>query len=554
MQAPSAIAPPIWSRELMELYESGAASQFILHGNVHDLVLLDGAGGGRLLELDEYLKQALLGRFDVVLSYDLGNGLRVEKGGDHYAQWPSAREPGKTRVPREAIETLTHYLRFTANLAAVPNGKVLRVACLLRQCHLFIPAGNPGVSYELNATASLVREWASDPLITRHHAATFLMVENLHDLHSLVSGHARAARIALPLPPAGTVEHALRVWQDTYAQPLAPWRDKLAEPAGALAGASLYSIEKLLRLHQHASEPLLAADLAALKKQLVEDECEGLIDFLKPDRTLEDLHGQDAIKKWLREDISLWKQGDLGALPMGYLICGPVGTGKTFMVECLAGEADVPVVKLKNFRDRWVGSTESNLEKIFRLLAALGRCIVFVDEADQALGRRQADAGDNGVSGRVYSMLAEHMSNTRMRGRIMWVLATSRPDLVEVDLKRPGRVDVKIPLFPTSTLEEAWALLCALGRRKNLTFTDEDFAVTKVMLPDLLTPGAAEALMVRVYRTVKISSQTPGAALREALRNYQAPVSSSVMEKQIALAAEEASDRAFIPERFLPDA
>jgi SpoVK/Ycf46/Vps4 family AAA+-type ATPase len=96
----------------------------------------------------------------------------------------------------------------------------------------------------------------------------------------------------------------------------------------------------------------------------------------------------------------------------------PVGTGKTFMVECLAGEAGVPVVKMKNFRDKWVGSTESNLEKIFLLLDALGRCIVFVDEADQALGRRNADSGDSGVSGRVYGMMAERMSDSRKRGRI----------------------------------------------------------------------------------------------------------------------------------------
>ena len=81
------------------------------------------------------------------------------------------------------------------------------------------------------------------------------------------------------------------------------------------------------------------------------------------------------------------------------LLCGPVGTGKTFMVECLAGEAGVPIVKLKNFRDKWVGSTEGNLEKIFRLLQALGRCYVFIDEADQAIGRRESASGDCGNFG-----------------------------------------------------------------------------------------------------------------------------------------------------------
>src|SRR6185503_1150464 len=112
---------------------------------------------------------------------------------------------------------------------------------------------------------------------------------------------------------------------------------------------------------------------------------------------------------------------------MGYLLCGPIGTGKTFLVECLAGEAHVPVVKLNNFREKWVGSSEGNLEKIFRLIHALGRCIVFVDEADQTLGRRESGQGDGGLSGRLYSMIAQEMSDTENRGKVIWVLAAG-PD------------------------------------------------------------------------------------------------------------------------------
>src|SRR5262249_23947770 len=160
-----------------------------------------------------------------------------------------------------------------------------------------------------------------------------------------------------------------------------------------------------------------------------EKDCNGLIEFVESPRTLDDLYGQEKVKAWLRQDIALWKKGDVGALPKGYLFCGPVGTGKTFMVECLAGEAGVPVVKLKNFRDKWVGSTEGNLERNFRLLQALGRCYVFVDEADQSIGRRDSGGGDSGTSGRVYSMLAEELGASDSRGKLVWILASSRPDL-----------------------------------------------------------------------------------------------------------------------------
>ena len=95
-------ALPEWSRRLVALYESDAASQFILHGNVQDLFLLPGTDKVRLGSLAEFLNSALLAPFDVVLAYDIGNGLRVERGGDIFQEWPSAKEKAWPRTPREA--------------------------------------------------------------------------------------------------------------------------------------------------------------------------------------------------------------------------------------------------------------------------------------------------------------------------------------------------------------------------------------------------------------------------------------------------------------------
>src|SRR4029077_16526991 len=142
----------------------------------------------------------------------------------------------------------------------------------------------------------------------------------------------------------------------------------------------------------------------------------------------------------------------------------------------------------KNFRDRWVGATESNLEKIFAILHALGQVVVFVDEADQATGRRGGGDGDGGLSGRVYSMLAKEMSETRNRGRIIWVFATSRPDLVEVDLKRQGRLDVHIPLFPPQTPEEMRDLLLSVAKKFQFPLGEADIP----SLPKGVTLGGNE--------------------------------------------------------------
>ena len=550
----SAPTLPPWSAELIALYESHAANQFILHGNVQDLMPIPVSaastqGESRLGSMEEFLMETMLPSFDVVLSYDLGNGLRVSKGQKQFALWPSAPAGGAMpRAPREAVDLLTHFIRYASNLRRV-KGEQLRIAYILRDAALALPAMQTGLSYDLNATAMLVKAWAEETLITEHPFASFLLTENLLDLHPLLSRDTRSANIRVPLPSPAALQQVFQSLLPQFPISLGNYRDKLERPASQLAGATLVSIQSLLKTKEYAKQPILDADLAQLKKELVEKDCQDLIEFIEPKRTLNDVHGQEGLKEWLRQDFQLWKENELEAMPMGYLLCGPVGTGKTYMVECLAGEAGVPVVKMKNFRDRWVGSTEGNLEKIFRLISALGRCFVFIDEADQALGKRNVD-GDSGVGGRVYSMMAKEMSDSSKRGKVIWILASSRPDLIEVDLKRPGRVDVKIPLFPTATPEEGFGLIQNLCKRKQAPIPDTALASLKGKIPNWLTPGAAEALAVKVFRTTKTKGLTAEQALAEALKEYQAPVAHEIMEFQIGLAVAEASDLTFVPQAF----
>jgi SpoVK/Ycf46/Vps4 family AAA+-type ATPase len=231
-------------------------------------------------------------------------------------------------------------------------------------------------------------------------------------------------------------------------------------------------------------------------------------------------------------------------------LCGPVGTGKTFLVECLAGEAGVPVLKLKNFRDKWIGSSEANLEKIFRLIHALGRCIVFVDEADQTLGRRDSGISDSGLSGRLYSMIAQEMADTDNRGNVVWVLGSSRPDLIEVDLKRPGRIDLKVPILPTATREQSCGLIAALARRYELEVSASEFGDMLQQIPTMMTPGAAEALVVKAYRVSRREKVAPAAALSRCLVGYQSAIPQDVLELQMRLAIQEATDLSFVAEEL----
>ena len=536
---------PSWAHELALGYESGACGQFILHGNVADRFPLE----GRRVSLTRVLDSLLLGSFELVFVYDPGNGLAVLRGADRLAQWPPMKESGPLpRDPRQAIELVTRYLRYRANLSALGRAEVEHVAIIVRGVDQMLPGSRAG-DFEVSSLACLIRDWAAEPPFTELAFAAFLIADNLADLHPLVANHPRVAKVRIPLPDAAVLREALAQLRLDHPRAFDP--DAADEQlSDALSGVSLSALQNLVRRRDHQDQRLSRADWAGVKKSLIEDEAGGLIEFIDSHKSLDVYHAQDALKTWLRQDIALWNASDLRALPMGYIFCGPVGTGKTFLVECLAGEAGVPVVKLKNFRDRWVGSSEGNLEKIFRLIRALGRCIVFIDEADQTLGKRDGGSSDSGLSGRLYSMIAQEMSNGANRGRVMWILASSRPDLIEVDLKRPGRIDVKVPLLPTTTVGESAALLRALLKRFDLVLDQE--AVAGLALPTLLTPGAAEALAVKVYRRHRTEQLDPLAALAACLDGYQPPVPRDVLEFQMRIAIREATDMAFVPPSLRP--
>jgi hypothetical protein len=540
---PAPHGAPAWANELALAYESGAHGQFILYGNVHDRI----AVGAQLVGLAGYLENHLLSSFQVVLSYDLGNGLTIERGGELVEKWGGSDLKSLPREPQPALQYISRYLRYLGNLRAIGREAKENVAVILRGVDHIVPAD--GAGFEHGSLTSVLREWSSEVPFADLPFTSILIADNLNDVEPLVAFSTHASRIRVPLPDSAEIERALTLLR-AHEPKAFPADANLAQIGGALVGVTISALESLVKVRDHSGQALTSADLTRIKKELVERDSAGLVEFIESSRTLDAYHGQEALKRWLRQDIKLWQTGDLKALPMGYLLCGPVGTGKTFLVECLAGEAAVPVVKLKNFRDRWVGSSEGNLEKIFRLIRALGRCMVFIDEADQTLGRRDSGSGDSGLSGRLYSMIAQEMSDSSNRGRVLWILASSRPDLIEVDLKRPGRVDVKVPLLPTSTHAESTALIGALAKRYGLQLNDADLTALESRMPLLLTPGAAEALVVKAYRRVRTESLEPRAALDACLIGYQNPVPSDVLEFQMRISIREATDLAFVPPAF----
>ena len=549
---------PAWAAEMRDLFRSGSAAQFLLHGNVFDVVPSD----GRLLSLSAFLEQVMFASYDVVLRYDRSRGVRATKGADDWGDWlhnalgREASSPTLMREPGAALELIDRYLLRTLNLQALPGapaGKPRRIAVIIEFAEFVVPRGDAvhlGGPFAANTVKVL--GWANDPAIGQSNIVTVLVSEGLHDLNSLVVENPHAASLHIPLPDEKAMTDYVSALAATQFPDLQAKSDvPLGTLATRLTGLSRVGARTAVSMALGNDRRITAAWLGEIKKDLIEREGQGLLDFVESSFTLDNVAGHDAVKAWLREDTALLKKGAVRALPMGYLIAGRIGTGKTFLVQCWAGELGIPCVVFKNFRDRWVGATESNLEKIFAILRALGQVVVFVDEADQAAGKREGGDSDSGLSGRVYSMLAKEMSDTRNRGRIIWVFATSRPDLLEVDLKRQGRLDVHMPLFPPETPQEREALLLAIARKLKFPLVAGDLPPFTDSQP--LGGNELEGVLVRALRIYELSEEPRRPikdVLADVLKEVRPNPHTRKLEYMDLVAVKECTDVRFLPERF----
>jgi len=533
---------PEWAVDLRKALKGGASGQFVLYGNIQDSIPFEGS----FVRIEEFIKDDLLRPFDIVFEYDLGNGLRIDRGHELVTAWIPSAHKELPREPLDAFRYLCRYRRWRSNSAEVGDVRH-HVAILVRGADRLVSAGGKG--FEHGGLTSLIQDLGVATFGSRSIFATFLISDNLNDLEPQIAFGSLCTHVKVPLPSSKVIRQAVAIMRREFPAAF-PDNSDLDLVASAMAGVSINTLYQLTKARAQRGEILQSTDFSALKKEIVERDAPGLVEFIETTATLDDYYGQEMLKASLRQDIALWRSNDLMAMPMGYLVCGPVGVGKTFLMMCFAGEAGVPVLKLRNFRDMWIGSSEGNLEKILRLIRAIGRCVVFVDEADQTLGRRESGPGDGGLSGRIYSMLAQEMSNTDNRGKVLWVLASSRPDLIEVDLKRPGRIDMRVPLLPVSTRHESRMLVQLLSRRFKLEVTSDELQEMEQKFPERLIQSAAEALVSRAYR-LQQSGRIRGAdALRQTLASYLPPVRAEILEEQIRLAIREASDSSFVPEAY----
>ena len=493
---------PPWARELARKYFTKTLTQFILYGNVRDLVPTKDVDGERTyMPLRQFLTDELFAARDVLVFYDRSAGI-------HFLDKESQRDFNRAlsgydtifgteyaqKLPKDPVRVfsvLENYFRVRLS-----EGK--RIACIIDYAETIIPMAEASMySAEDRSALVFLQKWAHDPLFLVGDFTLCLITENLTDLNQQLVQSPYTAEIQIDMPDEPARLEFAKTYVNGRMSEFARHSDvRIDTLAANTAGLGFIQLRTILADVLENRTALSFEVLSSMKKDFIEAEAYGMLEFVETDFNLDMVAGHAEAKAHLRHAAQALKNGRTDVMPMGYLVSGPVGTGKTFMITCFAGEIGIPMVKLKNFRSQWQGVTEGNLEKILHLLEAMTPVAVMIDEADAALGDRDSE-GDSGVSKRVFGQIAAFMSNPRHRGRIIFFLLTARPDLMPVDLKRQGRAEEHIALFYPSTREEREELLRVMSKRTNVSLPMEEMPESLLDGSKTFSGADMEALFTR---------------------------------------------------------
>jgi transitional endoplasmic reticulum ATPase len=569
---------PRWAAAVREKYLAGEASTFVLYRNVFDIFLV----GGQFLDM----KQFLTGVFvedtkDTVVEVSAEHGVTCLKGRVELDQGGSIVQQ---------LHSLERHLRTSHGTAVVvPYADAL------------MPSEDAAfVSSEDRQVGIVFHRWSLDRQLNASDNITLIIVETLGALNQGLLANPKVTAVEVPMPDLDTRVEVVKALapklgerqRRLYAERMAGLRavqieslmrasgeqsmneaereklilgllagapdaaERAKRFAGITAGMTAEEIVKLVEPTQAVPSADPDQDVLRLihqrKRELIEKECAGLIEFVEPKHGLAAVGGATHITGELAEIAQNLREGDRKLTPMGLLAVGPMGAGKTFVIKAFLKEAGLSAVALKNFRSKWVGATEKNLERVLATVKAMGPIAVLIDEGDRSFGNAGGEGGDEGTSSRVIARLKEFMSDTENRGQVLFIMLTNRPDRLDTDIKRPGRMDRKIPFFYCETADERAAVMGAVLRRYDgaLAFELDDLVGLCATIDGYSNADIEAMTLLGLEFQEREPALTLMQALSRARDDFMPPQEVDMIAFMELLAVSETSRRSLLPQRF----
>ena len=584
--APPRAALPPWAETLRQKYLAAEASTFVLYRNVFDTFLV----AGKLHSLQSFLVEELFrDTKKQVVEVSLERGIRTLNG-----KTSAAALAAKDDMPEAGLLPALH--RLEAQMRSQQS-----TAVIVPYADALLPAGDPSFMAQQDRQTYLAfHRWSLDPGLTKGDNITLLISESLNAINPGLLSNPKVAAIEIPMPDLDQRHQVIAFFAPALsAEQVTLFSERTGglrtvQLASILAGSQGHGLSEperralILQLLEGTPDAASrATTLAAItagmtpaeigrliepgkalpptdpnaevlkviharKREMIEKECAGLIEFVEPKHGLAAVGGHENIKGELLAIAKNLKEGNTTLTPMGLLAVGPMGSGKTFVIKAFLKEAGLSAVALKNFRSKWVGSTEANLERVLATVKAMGPIAVIIDEGDRSFGNGGGEGGDDGTSSRVIARLKEFMAETENRGQVLFVMMTNRPDKLDTDIKRPGRLDRKIPFFYCeSAPERAQVLLAVLMRYgESCTASNEELLTLCETLTGYSNADLEALALLAVELAHNQSGPLDAAALGNAARDFMPPQEHDMIEFMELLAVAETSRRSMLPKRF----
>ncbi len=368
---------PEWVAELARKYFTRTISQFILHGNIVDFVRAeDAAGATQYYRFKDYLLHELFKRRNIVVSFDRAAGIsfrdpEVKRDfmtiflpnydlihGTSFARGPLSD-------PQVAFALLESYF-----MNRLRDGK--KIAFIIDYAETLAPMGASSyASVQDRAILVFLQRWAKESLFLNSDMTTVLLAENLNDLNQQLVRNPYTCEIDVPYPEVNERLDFVRYFFRQNPRVAEKLEMDEAVFADNTSGLNLVQLKTMLAEIDAGEQTFTHEELSRRKKAIIELEAGGLLEFIESKYNLDSVAGHAAAKSHLRAAAGALRKGKGDVLPMGYLVNGPVGTGKTFLVSCFASDIGIPMLQLKNFRSQWQGVTEANLEKVLKIISAM---------------------------------------------------------------------------------------------------------------------------------------------------------------------------------------
>lgn len=508
---------------LAEILNSDQSRSVIVSGNVHDMFF----DGEDYVPLIPFVADKTKTKGLIRLVYELNGPIRIlddrDKLKNAWIAWKAGvdtdtllirgmKQKGETQFdalsrqfdqlmidaignPTLALETMR---QLTICSRSSLSGDLL---ILVEAADMLLPAGNGDVASlndkQLHRIA-ICQDWFADPAFLTGGDSVIMIAESLSLIHPRVAKLPQVLNVEAASPGTQERLHFINHYCDHAQFEPKLWSSR-EDLAAFTAGLSIHAMRQLLLRASYTREELTPKDLIEKVQQFIQSQLgEDVVEFKKPSHRLNQVKGNSKLKAFIqRELIPRFKAPPDKALA-GAAVAGPIGGGKTFIFEAVAAEMDVPVLVLKSIRSQWYGQTDVIFERLRRVLEALEKVVIFVDEADTQFGGVGAESHstERRLTGKIQAM----MSDPRLRGRVIWLLMTARIHLLSPDIRRPGRVgDLIVPVLDPTDEDRTEFLKWVAG---GVVQDPSDEVIQKL---DSLTKGYSAAAFASLRSQLKAS-------------------------------------------------